>query len=244
MGNDDLYFNGHNFKDLLKVEKVEMSLLPPLENVLQRVPGRAGSLFRKNQLGSREIIIYCRLIKRSKDEIFETRRTLAKLLYTESPKQLKFKNEKGLYYNAILDGDIKFTTSGKSAEIILKFIAHDPLGYSEEKRISTRRGLVQFNYNGSYKTKPIIQITFTGQVDSFRISDNTSYDFISIKNTFYPNTVLKIDCIENYISINGSKSMHLLNYESTFFEIKTPLVQWTLSSNNVECDIFYQERWL
>ncbi|MBF1064241.1 MAG: hypothetical protein HXL18_05865, partial [Peptostreptococcus sp.] len=39
---NDLIFNGFNFKDLLKVEKVEMSLIPQIENTSQKIPGRAG----------------------------------------------------------------------------------------------------------------------------------------------------------------------------------------------------------
>lgn len=240
---NDLIFNGFNFKDLLKVEKVEMSLIPQIENTSQKIPGRAGAVFRKNNLGIREIIIYCRITKSNKQEIFDFRRRLSSLLYTEKPEILRFRNEKNLYYKAILDGDIKYSTSRKSAEVALKFVAHDPFGYSDIKTISGTGDRISFNYDASYNTSAIISLTLTSSAEIFLIQDLTSTKFIRIINNFSPGAKVKADCINNFIEINGEKSMRLLDYKSDFIKIKKGENRWAFSQS-VNYEIAYQERWL
>lgn len=240
---NDLIFNGFNFKDLLKVEKVEMSLLPQIENTSQKIPGRAGAVFRKNNLGIREIIIYCRIIKNNKQEVFDFRRRLSSLLYTERPEILRFRNEKNLYYKAILDGDIKYSTSRKSAEVILKFVAHDPFGYSDIKTIKGTDNVVYFNYDATYETSAALHFELTSSADTFMVQDLTSTKFVKIINNFSPGAKVKVDCINNFIEINGEKSMRLLDYKSDFIKIKKGENRWAFSQR-VNYEITYQERWL
>ena len=240
---NDLIFNNKNFKELLKVEKIEMSLLPQIENISQKIPGRAGNLFRKNQLGSREIVIYCRLIKKSREDIFNARRELASLLYTQKPEVLKFRNEKNLYYKAILDGDTKFEIKGKSAFIVLKFIAHDPLGYSEDRVISATGTRIEFEYNASYESAPIITARLKSTNPEFILIDSISKDFVKIKNNFNSGNMVKIDCINNFVEINSYKSMKLLDYNSDFLKIRKGRNIWTFSSP-VDYEVRYSERWL
>lgn len=235
-----MIFNDMDFGDYIKVEKVRDPLLPPVLNLSRELPGKNGSLYKRNKLEPKNIEVEIRLIEKNRSKVKEKARTVSRLLYTKEPKKLRFKEEPDKYYLAILDSSTdleRFLFTGFS---ILTFVALDPIAYGNTKQINLSTNTI-FHNTATANTRAVITIPVTTNLDHIRIVNQTTGEFVHIDHSFISGDIVVIDFVDEYITKNGYSIMKDLHLESDFFDIGVGENRLT---SNVEGTIKYTERWL
>lgn len=235
-----MIFNDIDFGDYIKVEKVRDPLLPPILNLRREVPGKNGSLYKRNKLEPKNIEVEIRLIEKNRSKVKEKARTVSRLLYTKEPKKLRFKEEPDKYYLAILDSSTdleRFLFTGFS---ILTFVALDPIAYGETKTIDISSNTTIIN-QGSYKTTGRITIEVTQSIGHIQVTQQNTGEYVYIEHDFVAGDEVIIDLDREYVTKNGYSIMKDVYLESDFFDI--PVGEFELTSS-VPATLEYVERWL
>lgn len=236
-----MIFNDIDFGDYIKVEKVRDPLLPPILNLRREVPGKNGSLYKRNKLEPKNIEVEIRLIEKNRSKVKEKARTVSRLLYTKEPKKLRFKEEPDKYYLAILDSSTdleRFLFTGFS---ILTFVALDPIAYGETKTIDITNSPIILN-EGTHSTTGTITVEITEATNNLQVTLQNTGEFIYVSHDFVVGDTILIDLEEEMIYKNGYSIMHDCYLESDFFDIPTGEFQISVSSGNATLE--FTERWL
>ncbi|MDY4128702.1 distal tail protein Dit [Peptostreptococcus porci] len=241
--NRDLFFNDYDFSNIVKVEKVERKLLPSIASTSKNILGKNGNLFLGNRLEPLVFKVTCRIFKNKNQTLEDIRLILAEKLYTKSPKLLYLRNEKYPYL-AIVDGTQDYEPKRSStAEILINFVAHDPYSYGENKIITANNNKFEFNYSASAESKGIFELVVDRDVSEIVITDNVYFSRLKLIHKFKQGNKVKVDCIKKEITVNNNKMMHILDFDSDFFEIQKGTNKYLLSEG-VSGKLTYTERWI
>lgn len=233
-----MIFNDHDFRDLLVVEKIERSFLPPLQNYSKQVPGKTGLYFTRNEIGIGLIKVSVRLIEKSRSEVQERVREIAGKLYTKKPSKLILRDD--FRYNiAIVSGTTDVSKFIHTGHGVIDFECHDPYAYGVEKTIKTN---LEFANNGTAPATGTINIT-ASKTDSILVSASNQLNELKIIYPFKGGESLLIDLKNQTISINNTISMEYLSFDSDFFEIP-PGPEQQINVNGGSGVLMYRERWL
>jgi predicted phage tail component-like protein len=251
-------FNGVSSRDLLLVNKVNRSIMPPLSIQKQTIPRRIGSIPFYTALEERVITIDVTILGNTETEIRDNVRALASWLYTEEDKALYFNDEPNRVYNARLEGSTDLDQLANIGEGSLTFICHDPLAYKifEQSRVMDSFEEDFFN-DGTFKVYPIVRFVPFTTIDYFRIRKVNTGEQVIISGGPYSAWVpYRIDMNKNrvYNENTGENFNSNIHIESDFFYLD-PEVDTTLDymarSNDAEVPpedvgvrIIYKERFL
>lgn len=237
----DIYFKRTNLNDFAKVEKVRGYLVPELENILKKIPGKNGMRFITQRKNMRVFEVDLRLIPKDEKDLWERKRRLVKLLNSNRPEPLAYK---GLTYYAILDGTMNFEKNRRFGFVTLKFICPDPYGYGEEKTLTAPSGIAEFKIfnNGDDDTPFVLSAEAKHRDSSVRVTNATTGEMIELTPVsslkFYIDTEKHYACSNDKISL-----MKYVNVKSDFFKLVPGENKITIE-NLTRCDITFKEKFL
>lgn len=231
-----MIFDGFDFKDLLFVEYIDRTLMPPIGINADIVPGKLGSLFRDSQLGSGKVTVKCRVVGDTRIEVQKTIREVAGKLYTSSPRKLELRDEPDKYNMAIVGGDTQVDKFLETGYVELDFILTDPCAYSvEEKTVAINSS---FTYNGTAEGYAILTIKPTAGPKLTITNNGTTIEVIY---AFVGSESVVVDLEKRLVTINGSNSSKYVSLESNYFKME-------VGSNKVVANgtgtVKYRDRWL
>lgn len=214
----DIYFKLENLNDFAKVESVRGYLVPELENILKKIPGKSGMRFVAQRKNMRVFEVDLRLIPKDEKDLWTKKRKLIKLLNSNRPEPLIYK---GLTYYAILDGTMNFEKNRRFAFSTLKFICPDPYGYGGKKIISPPSGSAEFTVlnNGDDDTPFELSARVKSRGTPVRVTNVTTGEMIEFTPQFVD--MIHIDTEKHYIYTDEDNSslMKYVNVKSDFFKL-------------------------
>ncbi|SFJ83353.1 distal tail protein Dit [Thermoflavimicrobium dichotomicum] len=129
------YFNGKSSSEFpwLLINRVNNSILPPIENKIVTVPGKPGFFHMGRQIGHREEKIKITILADSREDREAKKRILAQWLNTDTPQTFYYSYEQDKEYKAILDGETDLERIVTDGEAELTFLIPDPHAYGATK---------------------------------------------------------------------------------------------------------------
>lgn len=239
MYNTDTFmiFNGVDFSSLLVVEEVVRSLLPGIHNT-----------YVKNQhtwteLDPTLILVRVRLIKPSNEDLADAKRGIAGKLYTDEPAKLRLYDDPDRYDMAKLDGTTDYSKLWTTGHATLRFINYSGVAHSETGRTVAMGTSLSLNVAGTWKTKPIITVTFTSNRTGYKISNLTTGEHVEIVGqAFVTGNVLVINNQTQLVTLNGNPIMTKVTMASDFFNLVPGTNSLTSVATGVS--ITFNEAWL
>ena len=232
-------FNGHDLEDYVVVEAVRRPLLPTVNNVTYRMPGRDGERHIRTQLGPRVIEMDVRLIEDDKADLLSTVRTLAGILLTREPAKLEL-DELNKYEMAILDGLTDLDEFLYTGGATLRFVAPSPATYGQDKTENlTGADIVNA---GTYPADGVVTVTMTGAESDLEVKNVTTGERVYIEHDLVEHDVVVVDLGAETVTKNGSSIMADVTLDSDFFEMPVGTFKVTVSAGTGV--LTYTERWL
>ncbi len=230
-------FNDIDLTQYFIVEDIRRDFLSP-SVVRIKIPGRAGSVYKKSDLTETKIDIDVRLIKADKSELNQTVLTLAGLLFVDEPKKLKLSDYPDLYCNAILQSSDGWEKLARTGRTTLTFLCPEPFLLGGLKTHSIPN---TFLVTGTYKSKPVITTELTAAASQIQVTNMATGEFVKIVHPFTIGDVVTIDCENEFVSKNGFLIMEDVSLDSDFFDIEIGSVD---IASTVPATLTYVERWL
>jgi len=194
-------------------------LLPETNDRYVQVPGRNGSILFPRELADRRIDIDCAFVGSSLADIRTKARDIAAWLNTTDRANLSFDDETGKTYKAKLASAVDFDHIGKMGKFTLAFNC-EPLAYGTEATTNFASDSATVANAGTYSAPAIIEATFTGATNEFKVALGTKY--VKVVHSFATTNTLKIDTGTGAVLINGNRAMDKLDWQnSIFFELAT-----------------------
>lgn len=238
---ETMTFNGNVISDYFQVADVQR---PPVgrENVTTEVSGMDGALITGSAMPQATISV--RLVMSDTDASGrrEAIRQLMGMVHTTEPAKLEFATDNGLYYMAMLDGDVPLTEHVRSGLVELNFVTERPLlyGRSNMSTYVPSGGSATFTVGGTYKTRPVVEVSSaqgSGGLWGLRLDDGDVMR-VSVSGT----RPVRIDCEERTVTVNDT--LVPLNMAYDWFEFEPG--QHTLRNDvgSGSCWVKWQEMWV
>lgn len=134
-----LVINSRVFSRPLYVMSVSRSVLPPTSCIAEHIEGRAGAVFKRQDIMPRELVVTCLVLASTKQEAHSyIRNVLAPALISDRPLALEFPTYyPGMTFYGVLSGDTEIKQQGSGVEIELTFSCPDPFMYGKKQRVNT-----------------------------------------------------------------------------------------------------------
>ena len=217
-------YNDIDFSDIIKVQSIETTALPPIENTNIEIWERAGSIHNGQKYKERKIKVKFKIqpsredLKINRDIILNHIEDVKRGFSANTPKPL-YLGDRNKFIFAVPDGDItisnvKNNRSTKYGEI--NFICYDPMYYSEEaKQYDNEEGKnsVICDNEGSVKCYPIIDIGISKDTHFVQVENDSKKILVgaypSVGNTTVKekSTVLSDNCEQTTDWATGSTSV-------------------------------------
>lgn len=173
-----LKLNGAVIPHYVKVNKVEFSILPPIENKLLNVRGRKGSYFMQQEFGTRKISVDITLIAEEINGVMSLAREFASWLYHDKPVKFEIDDEPDKYYMVVLDGETELDEIANIGQGTLDFLCVEPFAYGAEKTSLVGTPTEEpFNIvnTGNTTTYPQIELTMKQNVSEITVVSDDGY---------------------------------------------------------------------
>jgi len=176
-----LSYGGVKAPSFFVPEKINTELLPSTANKSLEVPMKSGAYFVNKKYGIRTFTIPYTIEAPTDAEVMPYADQLAEWLDYDEPQKLVLGDSPDRYYMAIINSETDFERTTLLGKGTLEFVCFDPHAYGETKALAfTQTGINPFaTYNaGNKSTAPIIEMTFTKNVEDFAIlADNEALVF-------------------------------------------------------------------
>lgn len=236
----DVIYDGIRLNDFMIIKDIKESLLPNVENVTLRMNSNVGLKFVNQELGSRVFSIDVEILSDNQQDKQEKINRLAPLLFTNKEKDLILDNVRT--YKAVVDGSSNISNLMYDGLLTLNFVAHDPIAYGEEISLNIASGDELYN-PGNYKTRPIIEVLPSANLVEIRLKNGEKYDYVKISNVGGATNPIKVDFVNEVVTLNGEDIMADVDPLGDFFDI--PPGDFSLEiSNSRSTHILFNERWL
>lgn len=194
-------------------------ILPGNNDSYIDVPGRNGSIHIPQGLQDRIIELECGFVETSIANLRTAARSIAAWLYTEERAALSFDDEPGKTYQAKLESAVDLEQAFVLGRFTLSFRC-DPLAYGTEQTDSFVSDIVTANNTGTFEAYPTFTSTFTDSATEWKVTLGTAY--CRVVNNFVSSDVLVVNLGTGAITLNGTRSMSLLDYQNSQFFALSP----------------------
>lgn len=237
-------FNGHVLTDYWQVASV---LRPPAgrENSTTDVSGMDGALITGSVMSHATITVTLLMSGMNATERRTAIRQLMGMVHTDEPKRLQFATDNGLYYMAILDGEVPFTEHVRSGLVELNFVTERPVLYGATKSATRSSGTpLSITVGGTYKTRPTIEASSARATSSAVGTWGVRLDSADVMTVAAPtsNVPIKIDCESREVLVNNTLKM--LTPDSDWFELEPGQHTIDLNTGTGSFTVTWQEMWV
>lgn len=156
--------NGTDIPSFVKVNNVEFSVLPTIENKLMKVRGKAGYYNLGQEMGRREFKVSLTIIAEQINGVMSATRELAEFLYSPEPVELRFGDEPDKYYMVLLDGDSNISEIVNVGQGEITFVCTEPYAYGTEHTVNytpVDETPIDIDVQGNAEAHPLIELTMT-----------------------------------------------------------------------------------
>lgn len=252
-----VYDGIHSSSFDLIVTKVTRSLLPPIRENTETVPGRPGVFDFGMEFDARKISVTCYLKTGSDATLWQRARAIAEWLNPyKGVKDLYFDDEPGKVYRARVSGDLDLEQlMARLGQFSLEFTCPDPFAYaaSDDHVEISSVGAHEFTRQGTANSRPLIRIygTISGNgVDAIVATFNNS-DTVRYVGQLNASSYIEIDCDAfTVVRVSGSTRTNALSglYSLVFPELLPGLNTVNISTIGdaqfTRLDIQCRSRWL
>lgn len=208
----DFSIDGNNASDVgFESTDFPKSLLPPQEQYVIDLSGMPGVKQSSKKFTAYPLPIKGILIANSPSELTEKIDDLKVFLYSDDDRKLILSNQSGRYYNAQYLDMVEVLRKATTVELVLIFTCNDPFAYANNLENINEIGITDNHHTwsvpneGQHYAYPIISVTFNSgtQTHIYIKNNNIEGCRFDISKAFGVNNVLKIDCREVSIYLNG-----------------------------------------
>jgi len=167
------------------------------------------------------------------------------MLHSEEPAKLMFASDNGLYYMAILDGEVPIQEYVRSGIVEVNFVTESPVLYGETRTVTVPSGgSVQIYVEGTYPALPVISGEVYGDSSSLyqwgvRLDEG---DYMRIITGSSSARDVVMDCRDRTASVSGSTRLPTLT--SDWFELSAGFHTIRNDVGSGSCEVTWQERWV
>lgn len=239
-------FGGEHSKDYRVI--VLKSSIPVLSNTSHRLEtlGGRGVYYARSSKSEGVIPLSCSLLVKGETAQREYAEMLSAWLNPlKGLQDLVLDTRPDRKYAAICDGTFDIKKAATVGLFDLSFICPTPIGYSlsEETMVSSNNVIEGLN-NGSAETPLTIKYVFSGAASSFKITEQSTGDFIEVTHEFKSGDVLELDTGVGKVQVNGVVRMDLLSFVSDWFDIPPGNFKLTVDSGaSGTLEIRFVEGW-
>lgn len=239
---ESVTFNGVTLSDLYEVAGVHRSM-PARRLTTEEVSGADGDRIVTSSMSSLTITVSL-VVGGGADDRMEAMRTLMPLLHTEGPAPLVIASDSGLYYMAMLSGEIAYTERIRSGLVEVSFVTEEPYLYGEERTATVpSQGQAQIRIGGTYQTSPVIRGVVHGAsgTNLWGVTlDNGAHLYVNTGST--EGRQIEIDCISRTATL--ANELHLPTLDSDWFELTPGNHTIANTMGTGDCTLSWQERWI
>lgn len=212
--------------------------LPVNNRKFKQIPGRDGSIPTTDR-SKQDIIIECEVSILGDSEEEVNKNIELAIPWLSERGNLIFWDMLDRYYIGEVVGETPMDKSINWNTFILQFRCH-PIKYGNKiEHIIDNDILIN---EGSYKTKGIITIEVTENIDHIQVTLQDTGEYIYLGHNFAVGDTVVIDLEKEIAYKNGYSVMKDCYLESDFFEI--PPGEFRLTTNTGNATLEYIERWL
>lgn len=180
-----LTLNGNKIPSFVKVNKVTFSILPPIENNLLKVRGKAGSYNMGQTVGQRVITADITIVAEKVNGVMAASRELAEWLFHAEPVKLVLDDEPEKYYLVLPDGETDVDETVNVGKSSLTFVCTEPYAFGEEhvrtfKAAELADNFMEVEVEGTAETFPKIELTMKEDVTAISLVSESDGKFITI----------------------------------------------------------------
>jgi predicted phage tail component-like protein len=241
-----IIYNGVDLSNRIDVTKIG-GRGPLSQNVIRTsIPGMEGSYYQRRKLPERPIPVSFEMVGNSLEEVRQNVDDLNATLNSEIEVPIEFLDEPGKTYFGSLDGQPDWDELYFIGKGTINLLCCDPLKYGAEVFETFANDEATPNVDGTYKTFPRIEATFTAAASYFKVTHTQQNKHVRVNRDFVAGDVLEVDFRTGKIMLNGIVTMPLLAWETSDFFTLTPGAQ-TLNvepSAVADTKIYWKPRWL
>ncbi len=168
-----LNLNGVELPDFVKVNSVDFSILPTIENNLLNVRGKNGAYLMSQDVNTRVFTVNITIIAEEINGVMEASRELASWLYHKEPVKLVFADEPDKYYMVLPDGDTNITETVNIGQGAITFVCTEAFAYGETKEEVfelTDEQVAEVFVAGSAETHPQLEVTVNEAISTLVVN--------------------------------------------------------------------------
>lgn len=241
---EQVTFNGITISDFFEVGNVIRPLVGR-SNTTMDVSGMDGNRVTGSVMMPNKITVSFIMSEKNATQRRDAVRNLTMMLHSEEPARLMFASDNGLYYMAILDGEVPIQEHVRSGLVEANFVTESPVLYGETRTATVPSGGSATIYvEGTYPASPVISGTVYGSSsDSYqwgvRLDEG---DYMRIVTGSSSARTVVMDCRDRMASVSGSTKLPTLT--SDWFELSAGFHTIRNDIGSGACTISWQERWL
>lgn len=247
--NNRFVFNGKKLNDLVVIEKITRTLVPPSEVQAYAVPGSHGQVFSNSRYGVRRISVDIRIVEETYEQALEVQLVLASRLYSEKPAELVL-NDIDYSNFALLTSEVELENVYDTLQGTLEFTCYDPFNYGETIEVLVEESGVSGIYLGGPGTPIGFRIENTEGLNlpdgfEFSIKGEGRWGNISIDGPLEIGVNIPIT-YDNYSLVAGDTNINnKLNLDNSNIPVM-PMGNWQASVSPYVpgSKLIYRERYL
>ena len=241
---EEVTFNGITISDFYQVGNV-VRPLAGRSNTTMDVSGMDGTKITGSVMLPTTITVSFILSEKNETERRDAIRNITSMLHTTEPAPLMFASDNGLYYMAILDGDVPIQEHVRSGLIEANFKTESPVLYGKTRTVTVPSGGSATIYvEGTYPALPVISGTVYGLAQSsyqwgVRLDEG---DYLRV--VVGPNSAKQVvmDCEHRIATVGGLVALPTLT--SDWFELSAGFHTIRNDQGSGSCTVRWQERWM
>jgi predicted phage tail component-like protein len=233
-----MIFGGVDLGDYLIAAGAVDSLLPPIEAVVQEVPGMDGARYIGRKIGPRTIKM--KVLMRPTADRAGNIRELAAVLLSDEPKRLVLDGDPERSYMAVLSDDSALDSLWRHGGCELTFTCPDPVAYGRRRR-ATFGSEGRFRVGGTYPARGVLEVV-PASGSAWQVTNVNTGRFVRVEAAFNGSRRLRIDMRAQRCTIDGAAADGYVTLASDYFDL--PPGEAHLSTTNGSSTMTWEDRWL
>lgn len=241
-------FNEKKVPEFVKVQAVNIQVLPTVETNLKSIAGSSGRLAGRSSFGEKLISCDVVIVVPKDYTLQKCARELAVWLrgddFRVSP--LVINDDAEVRYMAKVNNSTELSDLLVAGQGTIEFVV--PSGDSESVNTTTASGTgsVTVNNQGTKVTYPVIKVTLGTAVTNgaVNVTNNTTGNKVTLNGTFRAGEVLTVDCDKHLVKRGDSLDISMLNIESHFFGLKEGNNVIQCNNNGTAITVTYRKKFL
>jgi predicted phage tail component-like protein len=226
-------YDGIEIPSFITITNIKTQVLPSIENKLLQAPRAMGAIDVGTNYGTKIITISI-MFKDKSLGFIEKSEALASWLRVDDLKarKLVLPSHPNSYYLAKPNNSIELDDNITMAKGEIEFVCLNPFRIDE---VQTLQDSNNFNYNGTAKTCPILDITATGATNNIEINiSNELYNnYINLVGDFKVGDKVMIDLGKSKVYLNNELNMGIWGLDSKYHKICRGINTYSISNGDL-----------